>query len=151
MIRVSPSTAPFNIRDSETQRQLAQRVQIYDQVGKIAIVAQTTADETTVEIQFVNVFIEEPLFTYGSAWNNDPPYQARPRPTPGSYPTLSATVHRWIMANAGPTPGYSGAILGVVTTGSATQVLNLHYSFRGRAISVPAGAMPTTTSGLSLT
>jgi hypothetical protein len=147
---IPPSNAAFNIRDSSIQRNLAQRVQIYDQVGKIAIVAQTTADETLCTVSFVNTFIEEPLFTYGSSWDNDPPYQARPRPTPGAYPTLSATVHRWIMSSTGPIPAYVGCVLGVVTTGSATQVLKLHYSFRGRALSVPASTMPTVTTGLAL-
>lgn len=119
----------FLRRDADRARLQAQQVQVYTQVGKVPVWAQTTSDESTFLVTFANPFIEEPVFTFGSSLDKSTPSQ------PGSFPTASATVLDWTLIQSGPAAQYKAALVGVVTGGTATQKLWIHYSFVGKAIS----------------
>ena len=132
---MSPNYA-FDRRRGQIERSQQQRVQTWDQVGTATIALPATGGvggivtaEATVPVVFTKTCIEEPLFTFGSALATN---QAA---TAGTFPTLSATVHRWDTANAGFAPLWSGATIGVVASGAPGLQMILHYHFSGMAMS----------------
>lgn len=136
----SPNYA-FDKRRGIVERGLAQQVRVYDQVGTTQISLPTSGGlqgvvtaEALVTITFTQTFIEKPVFTFGSELSTN---QAA---TSGSFPQLSATVHRWVTSPAGYSTLYEGAVLGVVASGALGLAINLHYSFSGKCTSplVPA-------------
>lgn len=116
------------------ERDLAQQVQSYDQVGEVTIVLPFAEGggikgEGTFVVTFLNAFIEKPTFTFGSelAVNHSP--------LAGAFPTMSATVSRWQTRKAGYSTLYLGATLVYVASGAANSHIICHYSFRGSAMS----------------
>ena len=134
-VQRAQSAYSFLKRDSERARYESQQVQTYQQIGKLAVTTGTASDESTTLIPFSNTFIEEPLFTYGSALDAATPA------VPGNMPTASATVIKWSLIQVGPGTFYNGAFVGIVTSGIPGQVLWLHYSFLGSALSLGMGTV----------
>jgi hypothetical protein len=165
-----PSALPLLKLQATQARLEAQAVQDYDQVGKALVTltgstmattdttAVDTTCEATVQVAFASVFLEEPLFTYGTSVDQGSDVVS------GSFPTLHAVVHAWVIntteSPAGSSYGwstlpakpfalYTGATIGVVATGQVGQSLWLHYKFSGRSqpyTNVPAGAASSTNS-----
>lgn len=132
-IQESISPYAFLKRDAERNRYQAQQAQTYHQMGKVLVTTGTANAEHTFLVSFANVFIEEPIFTYGTVL--DPASPA----VPGSFPIVSATVIKWSTEQFGPAVMYKGAFMGVVTNCTVGQQLWIHYTFLGKAISFGLG------------
>ena len=123
----------FDKKQAAKDRSNAQRVQVWDQAGTIQVVTPTTGTEPVigegvVSVTFTYSFVQKPIFTFGQELG------LNQSATTGSFPLLTACVHRWDTIMAGYTVIYLGATIGFVVSGSINQKSFLHYSFRGQAM-----------------
>jgi hypothetical protein len=141
---ILPSTLTVAQQQKAVQgsRIAAQRGQIYNQTGTILVSGVGSATEAVAVVAFVNVFIEEPTFTYG--WALKPGQSV----TAGNFPTGSAFVMEWKNpSSTTPFLTYEGCTVGMVTSGVDGQQFYLHYTFSGRALGYPAPASPSNNTG----
>lgn len=122
-------------RREDLHRVDAMTVKVSRVNGRVLIVhPDTITAETSVYIPFPVLFVEMPVFTFGSA------LETNFWPIAGSYPQLSATVVDWKFVNAveGVTEGrFIGATVVTVSSGQPDQQIWLNYSFEGKAMRNP--------------
>ncbi|NBR22237.1 MAG: hypothetical protein EBU08_00300 [Micrococcales bacterium] len=90
------------------------------------------AGEKRVPVDFPVSFSEKPLLTFGAE------LQEGAAVVDGKFPTVSVVVARWFTFERPPFSRlFSGAELMVVTTGSPTQQLIIHWHLDGVALTNP--------------
>jgi len=109
------------------------------------------AGETFLEVALPVVYIDKPTFMFAGELGS------LTSPVPGAFPTLSAIVVSWDVITpdldlygASLRQHYRGATLAVVTTGVETQMMRLHWTFMGMALTNPTVehvSVPLSTSG----
>lgn len=117
----------------------AQQAGSYAQIGRVLV---SEVGEASVDIGFYNIFTSQPIFTFGSELDANQAVVA------GSFPTLSASVLRWqATTNPAKQSLYTGATVVLKVGGVAGQKLWFHFCFQGTALTFPAGAQPSNTTG----
>lgn len=89
------------------------------------------AGEVAVEIEFPVWFTEKPSASFGGELAEGHSAEAT------NFPTISIVILRWITATRGLGTYYSGAVLGVVTTGVSDHGMIAHYQLEGKAMQNP--------------
>jgi len=137
-------TYAFDRRAAAAARIAAARVQQANQAGTFTV---TGTGEATFVVTFPLIFMDKPIFTFGSELGPNQTLVA------GSFPTASATVSQWTTKSGTlKVTYYIGATIVVVVTGPAGatgatgQSMQIHYNFTGRVFS-PQPSTPINTTG----
>lgn len=109
---------------------IAQRLQVLGGEQRVTgRVLVQNAGEVAIPLTFPIIFTEEPGFWFGGVMDQG---QA---PEINNFPSVSAVILRWALTKFGSVVTYTGATLGVVTTGPADQRMYVHWHVSGKGIS----------------
>lgn len=87
--------------------------------------------ESTFDVNFPVAFSEYPGVYYGGALDDGQVL------VDGSFPTCSVVVASWVTVVKNNHTYYIGAKLAIVTAGSATQIMIIHFHIEGKALQNP--------------
>lgn len=126
-----------SIADQEQRRSQLERMADFGvTMTEVSGVATTYGTgEFSSEAKFNVLFLERP--TPSISWEILDPEGMSVPPVAGQWPTVSSGVFAWEVDSRGPDDWYIGATIGSVITGIDTQLINIHWSFRGRAFRNP--------------
>lgn len=132
----SPTPAPLEERRGAVNRIEAMTGRVHRVQGFIDVEG---AGETSYEVGFPVWFFERPLFTFGGEMADNEAPEAE------NFPTVSVVVLGWKKQEFDMNVSYwSGAYLGIVTTGRLGHRMTVHWQMEGKALRNPmAGASST--------
>ena len=125
---IRPISAALEQRRGVTERARSMQGRVHRVVG---FFQSAGPGEGLVDVDFPVWFQEVPALSFGGELG------ANQVLVDGNFPTLSVLVKSWKLRQQAERNYYAGATLIVVTTGSAEQVLKVHWQVEGKALVNP--------------
>jgi hypothetical protein len=122
--------SPIESRRADLERVDAMTIKDHVISGLIEV---NGAGEVAIDVNFPVWFTEKPSTYFGGELGDGH------SPTTTDFPTISVMVLRWAKETRGLGDYWTGATLGIVTTGEAEHQVIAHWHMEGKALRNPVG------------
>lgn len=122
--------SPIEQRRADLERVESMTVKDHVVTGLVEV---SGAGEVAIDVNFPVWFVERPSTYFGGELADGH------SPTETDFPTISVMVLRWAKETRGLGEYWTGATLGIVTTGDADHQVIAHWHMEGKALRNPVG------------